>query len=342
MTPKVSIVILNYNTATLLKELLPAVMQTTYPNTEIVVADNGSSDGSLQLLENEFPSIRTIKIERNLGFTGGYNYALNQVQCDYAVLLNSDAAPEPDWLQPMVEMAESDPVICAIQPKIRDYYKKQLFEYAGAAGGYIDKYGYPFCKGRLFDTLEGDNNQYNQSGEIFWATGAALFVRMSDWKQSGGLDEAFFAHMEEIDWCWRMKNRGKKVMYCHLSVVYHMGGGTLSAANARKTYYNFRNGLILLAKNAPKSTKTSTLIVRLLLDHIAAYRFLFKGQVSHFIAIAKAHFHFISKWGYWYKKAEVNIEKPNVTGLYNGMIILDYFLKKKNIFSSLNAEKFNQ
>lgn len=337
MSKKVAVVILNYNTREFLEKFLPYVVTTDYDNLEIVVADNASTDTSVQFVKFKYPWITVIQLDKNYGFTGGYNRALSQVTADFYVLLNSDVQVDPKWIRPMVELAASNPKIAAIQPKLLAYHDKKAFEYAGAAGGYIDKFGFPFCRGRIFDSLENDEAQYQDSRQVFWATGAALFIHAETYHQIGGLDEDFFAHMEEIDLCWRLQNAGHEVWVCPESVVYHVGGGTLKKSNPRKTYFNFRNGLILLLKNLPGSKLPGILFLRLLLDHVAAYRFLFQGKWGDFKAIASAHWDFLSRIGYWAKKRNV---KNGNKAYYNsqvlkGSIVYKHFVRKLGKFTDV-------
>jgi GT2 family glycosyltransferase len=333
----VAVVILNYNTRKFLAEFLPSVCATNYENLRIIVADNASTDDSVEFVKKNFPAIELILLEKNYGFTGGYNRALRQVKADHYVLLNSDVKVEPNWLWPMVELIESDPGIGAVQPKILDYRRQDQFEYAGACGGFIDKYGYPYCRGRIFETIEKDEGQYNDTRQVFWATGAALLIRAGLYHSLGGLDEDFFAHMEEIDLCWRMQNEGHQVWVCPQSVVYHVGGGTLQKSNPRKTYYNFRNGLMLLLKNLPANKLRGIIIRRLLLDHIAAYRMLFKGNFGDFKAVAKAHFDFLSNYRKWKKKREVlNGNKAYFHNeVYHKSLVWAYFKKGRKKFRDL-------
>lgn len=334
---KVAVVILNYNTREFLEKFLPFVVTTDYENLEIVVADNASTDTSVQFVRFKYPWVTVIQLDQNYGFTGGYNRALAQVQADYYVLLNSDVEVDRHWIKPMVEMVKSNPKIAAIQPKLLAYHDRTAFEYAGAAGGFIDKYGFPFCRGRIFDSLEKDNGQYQDSRKVFWASGAALFVHAPTYHAIGGLDEDFFAHMEEIDLCWRLQNAGHEVWVCPESVVYHVGGGTLQKTNPRKTYYNFRNGLLLLMKNLPKGKVFPVICMRLLLDHIAAYRFLFQGKLGDFKAIAAAHRHFLLHLKYWRSRRKV---VDGNKAYYNdqvlkGSIVYKHFIKKCRIFGKV-------
>lgn len=337
MNPRISVVILNYNTREFLGRFLPSVLATAYPNLEIVVADNGSTDDSVGFMRSSFPGVRLIELDSNYGFTGGYNRALMQVQADYYVLLNSDVEVDADWLQPMVDLVAAKPEVAAVQPKLLDNAHRDQFEYAGASGGYIDLYGFPFCRGRIFDSLETDRAQYDKPVQVFWASGAALFIKADIYHAIGGLDEDFFAHMEEIDLCWRIQNAGYQVWICPQSKVYHVGGGTLQKSNPRKTYYNFRNGLILLLKNLPAGKILPVLVFRLILDHVAAYRFLFQGKTGDFKAIAAAHRHFILRFGFWRKKRKVvNGNKAWYnTCVYRGSIVKAHFISKVKYFTGL-------
>lgn len=336
MYPQVAIVILNYNTKSLLEILLPSVLASSYPNKRVVVADNASSDGSADWVKQNHPEIEVIAFDKNHGYAGGYNKALNQLNSQYFVLLNSDVEVEKTWIEPLVKLAESDHDIAAIQPKILDYYNRGSFEYAGACGGFIDKLGYPFCRGRIFDNLESDTGQYNANCEVFWVSGAALFIKAEDWKKIGGLDPDFFAHMEEIDLCWRLKNSGKVLMCCPESVIYHMGGGTLANTNARKTFLNFRNNLALLAKNNSATQLIKVIPARLVLDGLAGIKFISEGKFTHCWAIIKAHFNFYFHLRLWFGKRTGNIiSLKKIKGTYNKSLVWDYFFKKKKRFNEL-------
>lgn len=340
---RVAIVILNWNGKTFLQQFLPGVIANTPDFAEIIVADNASTDDSINWLKQQHPSIRIIQNLSNGGFAKGYNDALQHVQAEYYVLLNSDIEVTPGWLEPLVQMLDNDQTVAACQPKIRAFHNKTQFEYAGAAGGFIDKWGYPFCRGRMFDSYETDNGQYNDSCEVAWATGACLLIRKSDWDAAGGLDADFFAHMEEIDLCWRLRNRGRKIMYCPNSVIYHVGGGTLNKTSPHKTYLNFRNNLILLTKNHASRFFWLKIYLRMCLDGIAAFRFLLSGDGAHFAAVVKAHF---SYWGSIGKtiskrkqiKREVAVFAT--TCIYRGNIVVEYFLRGKKKFSDLDPKKF--
>lgn len=337
MNPSVAVVILNFNTKYFLEKFLKSVVNSSYSNFQVYVADNASTDDSVKFIIDQYPQIKLIVLEKNYGFTGGYNRALKQISSDYYILLNSDVEVKSDWIESMVELAEKTPNIGAIQPKILDYKNPSKFEYAGACGGYIDKYGFPFCRGRIFESLEVDLNQYDDEKEIFWASGASMFVKADLYHKLGGLDEDFFAHMEEIDFCWRLHHHGYKVMVCPKSVVYHVGGGTLQKSNPKKTYYNFRNGLILLIKNLPSNKLVPILFMRLLLDHIAAYRWLFQGKYGDFFAVAKAHRHFVFRLSYWFKKrGETKKEIYHSSLVYKKSIALSHYLSKINKYKELN------
>ena len=300
--PKVSIVILNYNTAGLLEKLVPFALKTNYSNFEVVVADNASTDESCAVIEKHFPSVRLIRLDKNHGFAQGYNLALEQIHTPYAVLLNSDVEVDPNWLSPLIELMERHPDMGAIQPKILDYYKRDHFEYAGASGGFIDRFAYPFCRGRLMDTLEEDRGQHDAPMSVLWASGAAMLVRLEAYRQVGGLDADFFAHMEEIDLCWRMQNAGYYVVAGTEAKVYHMGGGTLDSMKPRKTYLNFRNNMALITKNLPFTDWVKIFVARLFLDGLAGVKFLLEGKPGHTWAIVKAHWSFFFMLPYWWRK----------------------------------------
>ncbi len=335
-SPKVSIVILNWNGRKYLQQFLPALLATQYSNFEVIVADNGSADDSVSFLETNYPTIRLILFSENLGFAKGYNEALKQVIADYYVLLNSDVEVTPGWLQPQVDLLEKDKTIAACQPKILSFNNKKMFEYAGAAGGWLDKYGYPFAKGRVFDVCEEDHGQYDQCEPIFWASGAALFIRPAVFHEMKGFDEYFFAHQEEIDLCWRIQLAGHKIYSCPSSVVYHIGGGTLPRGNSLKTYLNFRNNRIMLSKNLPFAKKLWIMPVRNFLDGISAWKGLLTGDGGYFVAILRAQLAFI-KWWLFYKKKSVfpASRKGALLGYFKGNMVWQHFAKKKNRFSEI-------
>lgn len=285
---ELAIVILNYNTRELLATYLPSVVRYS-KGCKIVFADNGSNDNSVEYVRSNFPQIEVMSFDKNYGFTGGYNKALQSIDAKYYCLLNSDVEVSEGWTERPLELLKQNPDIAACQPKLLSHCDKTMFEYAGAAGGYIDYLGYPFCAGRIFDTLEQDNGQYEQEREIFWASGAALFIKAELYHRFGGLDENFFAHMEEIDLCWRLKNAGYKIVYTPKSTIYHLGGGTLNKTSAHKTYLNFRNNLLLLYKNLPKDKVKSIIGKRKVLDFVAAMVFLIGGKPKEALAVRRAH-----------------------------------------------------
>lgn len=291
--PRIAIVILNWNGTKLLQQFLPSVIEFSKNElTNIVVADNGSIDDSLQILQNKFPEVSILDLKQNYGFARGYNEALKQIDADYFVILNSDVEVTSGWLNEPIRLMENDSSIAAVQPKILSYHQKTHFEYAGAAGGYIDRFGYPFCRGRIFNEVEEDRGQYNDSIDIFWATGACMFVRSSYFHETGGFDADFWAHMEEIDLCWRLKNRGYRVIYTPESIVYHVGGGTLSYDNPTKLFLNFRNNLWLLYKNLPPEQIFPILSIRMILDGVAAFKLLAEFNLNGIKSVLKAHSQF--------------------------------------------------
>jgi len=292
LNKRIAVVILNWNGKNFLEKFLPAVVSYSSDIAEIIVADNDSTDDSVAFLQANFPEVRIVGLDKNYGFAGGYNKALKQIKAEYYLLLNSDVEITENWLQPMLNLLDTDNKIVACQPKIKDFKNKDYFEYAGAAGGFMDRLGYPLCRGRIFDELEKDTGQYNDVVEVFWASGACLFIRSKEYHEFGGLDEFFFAHMEEIDLCWRLKNAGYKIMYCPDSTVYHVGGGTLNKIKPQKTFLNFRNSLLALHKNLPKNKRFIVILQRLLLDGLAGFKFLFSGKPNHAWAIIRAHFSF--------------------------------------------------
>lgn len=332
--PSVAVVILNWNGKDYLQQFLPSVLESEYSNLQIIVADNASTDNSVAFLQQNFPSVRIIQNNSNSGYAGGYNKALQQVDADIYVLLNSDVEVTKNWIQPVVDLMQSDKTIAACQPKILSYNNKDLFEYAGASGGWIDKFGYPFSRGRVFEVTEQDKGQYDDAAPCFWATGAALFIRKEDFQSMHGFDEYFFAHQEEIDLCWRLQLHGKKIFVQPSSVVYHVGGGTLPAGNSRKVYYNFRNNLIMLHKNLPAGKKFPIIFLRLFLDGIAGIKSIFSGEAGMCIAILKAHFGYYN-WLFRSSKHSTFKQSSNLSGVYNGAIIWDYFIKKKTRFSEI-------
>jgi GT2 family glycosyltransferase len=325
---KIAVVILNWNGKKLLEQFLPTVIAFSEEAT-IYVADNASTDDSVLFLKNNYPTVQIIQNDYNYGFAKGYNEALKKVSADILALINSDIEVTKNWLQPIIKMLQNEPKTAIIQPKILDFKNKEKFEYAGAAGGFIDKYGYPFCRGRIFETLETDTNQYNDTSEIFWASGACFFIRKLVFDDLKGFDEDFYAHQEEIDLCWRAFNKNYVVKYNSESVVYHVGGATLDKSNPIKTFLNFRNSLLMLLKNLPKNKIIPILFVRMILDGLAGIQFLFKGKFSHFFAILKAHFWFYHLISKTLKKRVAN-QKPKY--YYQKSIVYQYFVKKGIVF----------
>lgn len=287
--PSIAIVILNWNGKELLERFLPSVLQFS-PGASIYIADNASEDDSVAFVRTAYPQVRIIKNAANEGFAGGYNQALKSVEEDLWCLLNSDVEVTEGWLGPVRQLFESYPEVGIVQPKIKDLLRPAYFEYAGAAGGFLDLFGYPFCRGRIFQSLETDTGQYDDVREIFWATGACMFIRKEVFRSLDGFDTDYFAHQEEVDLCWRARNRGYKVMYTGLSTVFHLGGSTLSNMNPKKTYLNFRNSLFSITKNLPRKKAFPIVLARLLLDALACLRFIFQGRLSHALAILRAHF----------------------------------------------------
>jgi GT2 family glycosyltransferase len=328
---KIAVVILNWNGAKLLEQFLPSVLAFSDEAT-IYVADNASTDASIEVIKSQFPSVKIIQNTGNFGYAKGYNDALQEVEEEFYALVNSDIEVTENWLTPVLYLFESQPKTAIIQPKLLDYKKKTHFEYAGAAGGFIDKFGYPFCRGRIFETLEEDQNQYDDELEIFWATGACFFIRKDVFRELNGFDADFFAHQEEIDLCWRAFNLGYQTKYTSKSVVYHVGGATLNEGNPMKTYLNFRNSLLMLTKNLPKNQLLPILFIRLILDGLAGIQFIFKGKLMHCLAILHAHFAFYKCFRQVYNK-RMAIQKPNYYKITS--IIISYFLKNGKVFAKL-------
>jgi len=336
---RISVVILNWNGRNFLEKFLPSVVQySSIPGVEVVVADNGSTDDSINLLETQFPNVRVIKFSENHGFAEGYNKALQQTESEYYILLNSDIEVTESWIEPIIELLDSDDSIVACMPKIKDYNNRTSLEYAGAAGGFIDKYGFAFCRGRIFNVLEEDNGQYDDAKEVFWATGACLFIRAKEFHSSGGFDGKFFAHMEEIDLCWRLKNRGHRIFYSDKSVVYHVGGGALPMNHPRKTYLNFRNNLFLLYKNLPQKDFRKIMISRFILDTVAAVKFLVSFEFSNFLSVCKAHISFFNTYSTFKSARLKNLQestKSDHPEIYPKSIVYNFFFRNKKRFSEL-------
>jgi GT2 family glycosyltransferase len=338
--PSVAIVILNWNGKKFLEQFLPSVICSTYNNYSIVIADNASHDDSVLFVRENYPQIRILQNKINEGFAKGYNLALKEINADYYVLLNSDVEVQPGWMEPVIELMESDTDIAACQPKILSYQDKKKFEYAGACGGWLDSFGYPFNRGRIFDICEVDGGQYDYAKPVFWATGAAFFVKAEAFKLMEGFDEFFFAHQEEIDLCWRMQLAGYKIFVQPASVVYHVGGGTLPMGNKTKVFLNFRNNLVMLTKNLPVANAIWKVPFRIGLDNIAAWKGLLTGNSVTFIAIIKAHLHYL-KWLFFYMPKKILLHKRNkrMYGQYHGLVIWDYFVKGKKTFSDIVSDK---
>lgn len=351
----IAVVILNWNGRGMLERFLPSVLKYSLLSgetesgwqvphspqmdlsSEVVVADNGSTDDSVEFLKQHYPEVLLVLLDKNYGFAEGYNKALAQVKADYYVLLNSDVECTPHWIQPVVSMMEREPRVAIAQPKLLMYDKRDTFEYAGGAGGFIDSYGYPFCRGRIFSTLERDHGQYDDECNVFWATGAAMFVKASVFHELGGLDGDFFAHMEEIDFCWRAKNKGYDVRYCPRSVVYHVGGGTLPKSSPFKTRLNFRNNLSMLYKNLPTSRLKKVIRMRLALDWVAALKFLAQGHMGEFKAVGEAHKEF--------RALRLQLEQKrgkarhhNVSCVYDGLLLVEYYLLRRTTFTHLRGK----
>ncbi|MFL5788421.1 MAG: glycosyltransferase family 2 protein [Flavisolibacter sp.] len=336
-SPSVAIVILNWNGKHYLETFLPSVLSTSYDRVKVIVADNDSSDGSVSWLQTSYPQIDLIILDHNYGFAGGYNKALKQVEADYYVLLNSDVEVTPGWLDPIVQLLESNNSFAACQPKLLAFNNKQQFEYAGGAGGWLDLFGYPFARGRIFNYCERDNGQYNDTIEVFWASGAALIIKKDIFNKVNGFDEYFFAHQEEIDLCWRIQLEGYKILCCPQSTVYHVGGGTLPRGNSRKTFLNFRNNHILMAKNMRWSEKWWKIPYRLFLDQVSAVKGLLSGDGGYFIAILKAHLAF----KYWIlfaqkpKRPAKRVRVKDLSGVFKGNVVWQHFVRNKRTFSSI-------
>lgn len=343
MHPKVSVVILNYNGKHFLEKFLRNVITHSSPY-EVVVADNASTDDSLKYLQANFPETKVVKCDFNFGYAKGYNVALKQIQADYYVLLNNDVDVTPNWLQPLVDMMEANSNIAVCQPKLLDFNHRHLFEYAGASGGFIDKYGYPFCRGRVFNSIEEDLMQYNSAVPVFWASGACLMVRSKVFWQVNGLDDDYFAHMEEIDLCWRIRNCGYEVYVNPISTVYHVGGGTLQKQSTHKTFLNFRNSLITITKDHPSNGLFFKILWRFILDGIAGIKFMLSLQGGHCFAIIRAHFSYYGMLSNTLKKrkelSQVKGYKPTLALAYQGSIVYAHFVKGVNKFSELKNNFF--
>ena len=336
VAPSVAIVILNWNGRHFLEKFLPSVMASAAKNVTVWVADNASTDDSIQFLQTQYPQIKLLFNPINEGFAKGYNTALKQINADYYILLNSDVEVAYGWVEPAIALMESNKNIAAVQPKILQYATHKHFEYAGGAGGWIDSLGYPFCMGRIFDVCEEDHGQYDLSQPIFWASGAAMFVRANAFHEANGFDPYFFAHQEEIDLCWRLQLNGHAIYSCPNSVVYHVGGGTLPKGNEKKVYLNFRNNLIMLSKNLPWNQKIWKIPFRIGLDLISALKNVPQGEWQYFKAVFKAHRHWL-KW-FLLHKDHSNFPKrksKTMTGLYKGSVVWKHFVQGKKLFAEI-------
>lgn len=340
---KTVVAILNWNGQYLLEQFLPGIILHSAHLAEIAVIDNASTDHSVDWLTRNHPEVRIVQNTENGGFANGYNHGLKKLKADNYILLNSDVEITPGWIEPLIKILDTENVV-AVQPKVLSFQERNRFEYAGAAGGFIDRDGYVFCRGRMFNQFEIDKGQYNDDREVFWATGACLAIKAKEYWDVGGLDEDFFAHMEEIDLCWRLKNTGKRIMYCGSSTIYHMGGGTLSKINPQKTYLNFRNNLFLILKNYRRNSVVRKLFWRMLLDGLAAFKFLLEGQPGHFRAVLRAHFSFYKGFSACNQKRKMlssTIREPNLHGYYERSVVWQYFVRRVKKFSDLNPEDFS-
>ena len=334
MKKDISVVILNWNGSAMLQRFLPSVIRYS-EEAEIIVADNGSTDHSIDILREKFPSVRILPFRENYGFAEGYNRAIQQIETPYVLLLNDDVEVTPHWLKPLLTFMNHHPEVAACQPKILSETNREVFEYAGACGGFIDHLGYPYCRGRIFNHVEKDRGQYDQVCPIFWATGAALLVRTDVYRKEGGLDKRFFAHMEEIDFCWRLRSRNYGIYCIPQSTVYHVGGGTLPKSHPRKTFLNFRNNLLMLYKNLPEERLNFTLRIRYLLDLIAALKMLLSGQVKESMAIVKALRTFFKIRHDFDRQREENLQKQqlkDIPEMRNESLLVAFYLKKKKKF----------
>lgn len=334
---KTAVVILNWNGRDHLRTFLPSIVATVPQDVIVVVADNGSMDDSTAMLESEFPSVRILQLKKNYGFAKGYNLALSKIDADYYILLNSDVKTSKGWVEPLIELLDNDTQLMAVSPKVLSYRDPEKFEYAGAAGGFIDKYGYPFCRGRILNTIETDRGQYDSQRDVFWATGACMACRKELFTDIGGFDDDFFAHMEEIDLCWRAQLYGYAVAVEPRSVVYHLGGGTLPNNSPRKIFLNYRNSLFMLYKNLPARGKGRIILMRKILDGVSALVYLFSGKFSFFTAVAKAHFDYYKNHKkFRAKRKQIQMRATTYPKyIYPKSILIRYFLKGRNTFNGM-------
>ena len=339
MKKKVAVVVISYNGAELLRKFIPPILNSAYDDFEVYVIDNASTDETPTLLKEQFPEVNVVTIPINKGFTNGYVEGLAQIDHEYYVLVSSDIEVTENWIRPIIDLMDSDESIAACQPKMKDYNDKSLFEYSGSAGGYMDSFGYPFCRGRVFFTMEEDTGQYDDTREVFWASGGCLFIRSKLYHEAGGLDNDFYAHMEEIDLCWRLKNMGYRIMVCPESVVYHVGGHIIAYGSPTKIYRNFRNSLITDLKNMRTGELLWKIPFRMTLDLVAEVKALLSGNFTEYANIFKAHLHFTIYFPKWLKKrreAQRLVSNPNRVGMYSGSVVFDYFVKGKKKFSDFN------
>jgi len=344
--PKVAVVILAYNGLEYTKQFMPSVMASSYPELSVYVIDNASEDDTVVYLKTNYPAVKIIELQNNEGFAGGYNTGLSQIEADYYVLLNQDVEVNPNWIEPIIKAMENNHLIAAAQPKILAQQNKNYFEHAGAAGGFIDALGYPFCRGRILTDVERDDGQYDDIVNCFWASGAAMFIRAKLFHQFTGLDADFFAHMEEIDLCWRLQRAGYHIKAIPQSVVWHVGGSVIGYQSPRKAYLNFRNGLALLHKNLPATQFIWKMPLRILLDVVAAYRELLGGRPQIFRAIAKAHLHYFFRWFFWQRKRKTakqivqqnKIGGNNMQAIFHKSMIWGYFFRGKKRFEEMTLE----
>jgi hypothetical protein len=335
---KVAIVILSWNGSQMLRSFLPSVLKYTEEEAAVYVADNGSEDNTLEVLATSFPSVKVIPLDKNYGFAEGYNRALQEVKAEYVVLLNSDVEVKDRWLTPLVAFMDAHPEVAACQPKIKSWREPKNFEYAGAAGGFVDCYGYPFCRGRIFNSVEEDHGQYDTPMKVFWATGACLFIRLQDYREAGGLDARFFAHMEEIDLCWRLNARGREVWCIPESTVYHVGAATLKRENPHKTFLNFRNNLLMLYKNLPDNELHRVMHWRTFLDYSAVLSFVLKGQFANAQAVFQARkaYHRLRPGFFISRNLNMlaRVEHPAQT-CWMKCLLWAYYVQKKHTFAKL-------
>lgn len=341
ISPRVTIILVNWNGERFLSRFLPALFKTEYPAYEILLVDNASKDNSVRWVREQFPSIQIIENDKNYGFAEGNNRALGYVTTPYIVLLNTDVEVTPSWLGPLVAFAEKHPLAAAVQPKIRAYHEKEYFEYAGAAGGYVDKYGYPFCRGRIFDTLERDEGNYETAEEVFWASGACLLIRTEVPQKIGLFDARFFAHWEEIDFCWRAKNAGYQIFCEPAGLVYHVGGGTLPKDNGLKVYLNFRNSLLTLLKNLPFAEALRRIFIRMCLDFVAAAKGAASGNLRYGWAIFRSHLGFYRRAPYYLLRSGAP-KNPllSLSCVYRASVVWEYYARNVKKFSELKKEYF--